>query len=71
MTGRSAARQAISERVAPRSDDPLLEVRIQIHFLEAPTSVIYLDICLGLPRWSVLRTFVEHIALSFTAYQSH
>ena len=47
LTSRSAARQAISERVVPWPDDPLLEVRIQIHFLEAPTSVIILRCMLG------------------------
>ena len=31
LTSRSVARQAISERVVTRSDDPLLEVRSQSH----------------------------------------
>lgn len=48
MTSRSAVRQAISERVVPRFDYPILEE--ECHVLEAPTSDKGVNCIYGLAR---------------------
>lgn len=63
LTSRSVARQAISERVVTRSDDPLLEGKISVSLTRSAYMRQETYEWLGQPRSSSVRRIVEHIAL--------